>query len=203
MTEWRGDDPKTIYPAARCRSAVSMLALPLPSPTNLALCDRSRNNQTRLGRVEQIRPAVDDAIERFGADRFGIVIGTSTSGIAEGENRLARLLPRAETLPEPISLRPAGVGIAGRAVGEDTWRHRAGLRSCQRLRFERQGAGQRGSLGFNGSLRRGYLPEEWIPCALLPWPALWRWSRLVTRAVIRSAATATASTSVRAPRCFC
>ena len=50
--------------------------------------DRSRNNQLALAALSQVRPAVDSAIERFGTDRFGIVIGTSTSGIAEGENAL-------------------------------------------------------------------------------------------------------------------
>jgi 3-oxoacyl-[acyl-carrier-protein] synthase-1 len=61
---------------------------PLPSVDELPLRDRSRNNQLALAALSQVRPAVDSAIERFGTDRFGIVIGTSTSGIAEGENAL-------------------------------------------------------------------------------------------------------------------
>ena len=61
---------------------------PLPSVDELPLRDRSRNNQLALAALSQVRPAVDGAIERFGTDRFGIVIGTSTSGIAEGENAL-------------------------------------------------------------------------------------------------------------------
>jgi 3-oxoacyl-[acyl-carrier-protein] synthase I len=61
---------------------------PLPSVDELPLRDRSRNNQLALAALSQVRPAVDSAIERFGTDRFGIVVGTSTSGIAEGENAL-------------------------------------------------------------------------------------------------------------------
>lgn len=61
---------------------------PLPSVDELPLRDRSRNNQLALAALSQVRPAVDSAIERFGTDRFGVVIGTSTSGIAEGENAL-------------------------------------------------------------------------------------------------------------------
>jgi 3-oxoacyl-[acyl-carrier-protein] synthase-1 len=61
---------------------------PLPSVDELPLRDRSRNNQLALAALSQVRPAVDSAIGRFGTDRFGIVIGTSTSGIAEGENAL-------------------------------------------------------------------------------------------------------------------
>lgn len=47
--------------------------------------DRSRNNQLALAALAQIRPAVEEMIERFGRDRVGVVVGTSTSGIAEGE----------------------------------------------------------------------------------------------------------------------
>jgi 3-oxoacyl-[acyl-carrier-protein] synthase-1 len=46
---------------------------------------RSRNNQLLLAALEQIRPAVDAALSLYGAQRIGAVIGSSTSGIAEGE----------------------------------------------------------------------------------------------------------------------
>ena len=76
-------------------------AVPLPSLDEFSLCDRSRNNQLALAALSQIRPAVDSAIERFGADRFAVVIGTSTSGIAEGEIAL-REFAKSGTLPEPF-----------------------------------------------------------------------------------------------------
>ncbi|HXV84611.1 MAG TPA: beta-ketoacyl-ACP synthase [Candidatus Binatia bacterium] len=71
----------------------------LPSLDGMALRDRSRNNQLLLGALAEIRPAVDAAIERYGTDRIGIVIGTSTSGIAEGESAL-RHYTIAGALPE-------------------------------------------------------------------------------------------------------
>lgn len=46
---------------------------------------RSRNNQLLLAALKQIRPAVDAAIGQYGPDRIAIVVGTSTSGIAESE----------------------------------------------------------------------------------------------------------------------
>jgi 3-oxoacyl-[acyl-carrier-protein] synthase-1 len=49
---------------------------------------RSRNNQLALAALGQILPAVNSCIERFGRERVGVVIGTSTSGIAEGEMAL-------------------------------------------------------------------------------------------------------------------
>ncbi|HLF10382.1 MAG TPA: beta-ketoacyl-[acyl-carrier-protein] synthase II, partial [Gammaproteobacteria bacterium] len=61
------------------------VAAALPPADRLPLRERSRNNQLALAALSQIKPAVDAAIERFGPDRSGIVIGTSTSGIAEGE----------------------------------------------------------------------------------------------------------------------
>ncbi|MGZ9188058.1 MAG: beta-ketoacyl-[acyl-carrier-protein] synthase II, partial [Candidatus Binatia bacterium] len=54
--------------------------LPLPPVDEWPLPDRSRNNQVALAALQQIRPAVDSAIERFGGARVGVVIGTSTSG---------------------------------------------------------------------------------------------------------------------------
>jgi 3-oxoacyl-[acyl-carrier-protein] synthase-1 len=71
----------------------------LPSDNGLAWRDRSRNNQLALVALEQIRPAVDEMIERFGAGRVGIVIGTSTSGIAESEAALRHFAQNGK-LPE-------------------------------------------------------------------------------------------------------
>lgn len=57
----------------------------LPS---LAMCEKrwqSRNNQFALALLEQISHQVSDMISRYGAGRVGVVIGTSTSGIAQSE----------------------------------------------------------------------------------------------------------------------
>lgn len=47
---------------------------------------RSRNNQLLLAALAQIQPQVDDAIARFGRDRVAVIMGTSTSGLDEGDN---------------------------------------------------------------------------------------------------------------------
>ena len=75
--------------------------VPLPSVEEFPLPDHSRNNRLALAALSQIRLAVDRAIERFGADSVGIVIGTSTSGIAEGEMAL-REFAKYGKLPEPF-----------------------------------------------------------------------------------------------------
>lgn len=56
---------------------------------HLPLRERSRNNRLALAALQCIRPQVDAAIARYGAERLGIVLGTSTSGIAEGEAAFA------------------------------------------------------------------------------------------------------------------
>ena len=66
----------------------------LPTDDACPLRHRSRNNRLLLGALRQIRAGVDAAIERFGPSRVGIVIGTSTSGIAEGESALRKFAER-------------------------------------------------------------------------------------------------------------
>jgi 3-oxoacyl-[acyl-carrier-protein] synthase-1 len=64
------------------------VAAELPDGAALPLTERSRNNRLALAALAQIRPALDAAIARYGAQRVGIVIGTSTSGIAETEQAI-------------------------------------------------------------------------------------------------------------------
>jgi 3-oxoacyl-[acyl-carrier-protein] synthase I len=97
----------------------------LPAVDHLPLALRSRNNQLALAALEKIRPAVDAAIARYGAGRVGVVVGTSTSGVAATE---AALAARARTgaLPDgfhygqqemgaPAALLARELGIGGPA----------------------------------------------------------------------------------------
>lgn len=97
----------------------------LPSVEELPACDRSRNNQLALAALTSIRPAVDAAIERYGSNRIGVVIGTSTSGIAEGEAALRRYaltgaMPESfhygqQELGSPAAMLAIRLGIGGPA----------------------------------------------------------------------------------------
>ena len=60
----------------------------LPDLSALPVALRGRNNALLEAALQQIRPAVDAAIARFGADRVAVIVGTSTSGIGESENAL-------------------------------------------------------------------------------------------------------------------
>lgn len=50
-----------------------------------------RNNRLLLAALSQIELAVNRAIQQHGPERIGLVIGTSTSGIAEGEQAMTEL----------------------------------------------------------------------------------------------------------------
>lgn len=63
---------------------------PLPEiPPRLAALD-CRNNRLMLAALQEIADAIEDAARRFGRDRIAVVLGTSTSGIAESESAFAR-----------------------------------------------------------------------------------------------------------------
>ncbi|MDR6712570.1 3-oxoacyl-[acyl-carrier-protein] synthase-1 [Pseudomonas hunanensis] len=53
---------------------------------------QSRNNQLLYAAALQIEPVIRQAIVRYGAQRIGIVLGTSTSGIAEASSAIAHYL---------------------------------------------------------------------------------------------------------------
>ena len=48
-----------------------------------------RNNQLLLAAAQQIESAVAEAVARFGAERVGVVIGSSTSGVGDAERAIA------------------------------------------------------------------------------------------------------------------
>jgi 3-oxoacyl-[acyl-carrier-protein] synthase-1 len=45
----------------------------------------TRNNQLALSALLQIKSSVENAIQQYGADRIAVIVGTSTSGISDGE----------------------------------------------------------------------------------------------------------------------
>lgn len=57
-------------------------------PTELARY-ACRNNALTLLALEQIRAEIDAALERFGTERVGVVLGTSTSGVGDAEAAIA------------------------------------------------------------------------------------------------------------------
>ncbi|MCO7513241.1 beta-ketoacyl-[acyl-carrier-protein] synthase family protein [Pseudomonas guariconensis] len=67
-------------------------AVPLPG-------QHSRNNQLLYSAALQIEPAIRQAIDRHGAGRVAVILGTSTSGIAEASDGIAEYL-KTQHFPE-------------------------------------------------------------------------------------------------------
>jgi len=80
-------------------------------PEALARFD-CRNNRMLLSALEQIRPAIELARERFGSHRIGVVLGTSTSGISAGEDALVHQANTGQ-LPQNFNYRQMEIGTAG------------------------------------------------------------------------------------------
>lgn len=72
--------------------ALGHVAAPVPALGEEPIGFRSRNNGLLSLALAQIRRGVDAAVERYGAERVGIVLGTSTSGIGEGELAIKSLV---------------------------------------------------------------------------------------------------------------
>lgn len=60
---------------------------------------QSRNNQLALAALSQIEPDIQGMIERYGRHRIGVIIGTSTAGIADNEPGIRQWAQSGE-LPE-------------------------------------------------------------------------------------------------------
>jgi 3-oxoacyl-[acyl-carrier-protein] synthase-1 len=71
------------------RVCVGLVGSDLPTiPRELAELS-SRNNQLILAAMSEIAGELSAAVTSWGADRVGVVMGTSTSGVGEGEHALA------------------------------------------------------------------------------------------------------------------
>ncbi|WP_392893598.1 beta-ketoacyl-[acyl-carrier-protein] synthase family protein [Pseudomonas migulae] len=77
--------PERTLPVAAVRGELA------PIPAELAK-QSTRNNQLLLEAALQIRADIDQAIQTYGSDRIGVILGTSTSGIDEASRGLAHYI---------------------------------------------------------------------------------------------------------------
>ncbi|RYY02764.1 MAG: beta-ketoacyl-ACP synthase [Gammaproteobacteria bacterium] len=66
--------------------------LPLGIVADIPAQADTRNNALLAAAIEPLRAQVEELKMRFGADRIGVILGSSTSGIAEGEAAVAHHL---------------------------------------------------------------------------------------------------------------
>lgn len=104
-----GVAPSTLYSAGPL--ALGRITDPLPSSEAWPLKFRSRNNRVFAQVLAQLRPAIDAAIAHYGVHRVACMVGTSTSGIAEGEQAVAHLA-KTQALPDWFSYAHQEIGNA-------------------------------------------------------------------------------------------
>ncbi len=75
----------------------------------------SRNNRLLLAALNQIRDDVDALISKHGRDRIAVVLGSSTSGIGEGEAAVAAVA-RGEPVPAGYDYRQQEIGIPAESL---------------------------------------------------------------------------------------
>ncbi len=75
----------------------------------------SRNTALVIAALEEIRPQLDAALVRYGPGRIAAVVGTSTSGLAEGERALEHALATG-ALPSDFDFRQQELGSTGEVV---------------------------------------------------------------------------------------
>ena len=71
---------------------VGAVAEPLPEIPPALFRYACRNNALTLAALEQIEEPVAEALARYGAERVGVVLGTSTSGVGDAEAAIAHHL---------------------------------------------------------------------------------------------------------------
>jgi len=84
----------------------------LPEIDTVFKHQNSRNNRLALSSLLQIEEEIQQAIKQFGADRIAVVVGTSTSGISDGEQALA------DDLPEDYHYHQQEIGNLGAFVAD-------------------------------------------------------------------------------------
>lgn len=110
------DCPAPQTPAwLNCRIPAFAVDTRLPEiPPHLKQYD-CRNNRLLLAAIQQIDSSIQPLIERHGTERIAVIIGTSTSGIAEGEQAICQLRANGQ-MPEHYHYKQQELGGAAEFV---------------------------------------------------------------------------------------
>lgn len=87
----------------------------LPDLPQALDCFSSRNSRLMTLVIQEIQAEIDAAVAEVGPDRVAVVLGSSTSGIAEGEAAVAHLLRQGE-LPPAYDIRRQEMGSVAEVV---------------------------------------------------------------------------------------
>ncbi|TQV87853.1 beta-ketoacyl-[acyl-carrier-protein] synthase family protein [Aliikangiella coralliicola] len=80
---------RIVSPLSNKNYYVGQVQQALPEvPPELSKLD-CRNNRLALAAIEQIKPVIEKVVAKYGSERVAVVMGTSTSGVAESEVAVA------------------------------------------------------------------------------------------------------------------
>ncbi len=96
---------------------MGIVELALPDSDQFPTKHRTRNNQLLIAALNQMTSQVEAAIQRFGEDRVAIILGTSTSGIAEAEQAV-RTLEEDGAWPEDFDYSKQDIGAPSLFLAE-------------------------------------------------------------------------------------
>ncbi|MCU4676649.1 beta-ketoacyl-[acyl-carrier-protein] synthase family protein [Catenovulum sp. 2E275] len=92
---------------------VAQVQADLPDLSAQPVHFQSRNNQLAMAAYVQIAEQINQLKQQYGSERIGVIVGTSTSGIAQGEAAMLQLLEQGQ-FPEHYHYRQQEVSnIAG------------------------------------------------------------------------------------------
>lgn len=105
---WLNDGKQTV---------VGKVLSKLPNIDARFIHKNTRNNRLALSSLLQIETQIKDAIKQFGSDRIAVVVGTSTSGISDGEQAIANI-SETGVLPSDYHYHQQEVGNLGQFVAD-------------------------------------------------------------------------------------
>ncbi|MCW8328969.1 beta-ketoacyl-[acyl-carrier-protein] synthase family protein [Photobacterium sp. SDRW27] len=98
-------------------TVVGKVTAELPAVPDRLKRHNTFNNRLALSALAQIEAPIERAIAKYGRDRVAVIVGTSTSGIADGETALATQIDSG-ALPEDYHYRVQEVGNIGEFVAD-------------------------------------------------------------------------------------
>ncbi len=90
---------------------------PLPDVPEKLSIYASRNLQLAITAAEEIRDEIETALTVYGRKRIAVILGSSTSGIAEGESAV-RFATECGRLPSEFDMRQQELGSPGEALAQ-------------------------------------------------------------------------------------
>ncbi|WP_105902248.1 beta-ketoacyl-[acyl-carrier-protein] synthase family protein [Vibrio gangliei] len=106
--DWLNDGSETV---------VGVAAGPLPEISEQFAHQNTHNNRLTLSALLQMDEPIQKAIKEYGADRIAVIVGTSTSGISDGEQAISQW-QQSQQLPQHFDYHQQEMANTSRFIAE-------------------------------------------------------------------------------------